>query len=955
MLIRYFRISFFYIILFINTGFFIFSRDININFSSSFDEHFNELKEIFKDKILVEKILFNTDFSINLKELKYLINITENSYLSFDQLKEALLNLRKKNKFDSLILKIEDGAKGKILTFNFKGIWTFSKVKLKGSLIGKVRYQQYYIIEPGEPFELNKHKFSIQKILKELSNHGYLSANIIDTLEYDEKTKTVAVQLELKDTDLFAIKDIVIKLVTKDNKDIDNNKVLQDKIYNILKKHLVNAYFSKSEVTKQVQVIKSVLGQKGYINPKIKFTLDIDKENKKVIINCLITLSAKKEFDFFGNHFFNSKELIEEFLIDNSTLLVPQSVLAQDITELYKKKGFWNIQVNYKEEPEKYFFIIKEGPRAKVKKINLIGFKLEENIIEEIFGEFLKQEYYDAEVLKQDLEKLTLKFLKEGYWDFNIEKQEFIPMDKEKSIYEFLLNVNPGKQKILSSIEVIGADDFKDLPVQSMKFEKPKVFDYSLVNEYKEMLLKYFQDNGYLFTQIKTEFKEEESGIKFLLRVVLNSGQIKFGKTIITGNTKVKPSIILRQLQYNSGEIWDKEKIDKTIKRFRTLNIFESVSLVPYDFTGPEENKDLVLKLVDDDPYEVRTRIGFQQFNKSFAHIPSFTYRLGGSFLWKNPSSRADQLRLDGDLTRFTGNFALSYQVPYMGSLPINTLTKFYSEHYSQPVNATSNHKLYTERHEGFVATFKNYDETYQGNFTTGFEFMKLSGISKRLTHTIDFEPDLIDRYIPYFYFEPSFIIDKFDNKLDPVKGFFTLISIKGKFPFNVSNAYFVKFLFEQSVIWPIYRSLIGAARIRVGHIFNPKFNKIMPTDRFYLGGATTLRGYEPDLAPPLNSFKCDNCSSWVPVGGKTMFNLNTELRFPIYKNLSGVIFNDMGLLAQDKLSDINANKLLGDTGFGVRYLTPIGPIRFDIGFKWKKRRPDDKRYAWFLTLGHAF
>jgi outer membrane translocation and assembly module TamA len=85
------------------------------------------------------------------------------------------------------------------------------------------------------------------------------------------------------------------------------------------------------------------------------------------------------------------------------------------------------------------------------------------------------------------------------------------------------------------------------------------------------------------------------------------------------------------------------------------------------------------------------------------------------------------------------------------------------------------------------------------------------------------------------------------------------------------------------------------------------------------------------------------------------MANINAELRFPLYKELSGVAFTDMGILTQDRFADIAANKWLGASGFGLRLASPIGPIRFDIGWKWKKRDPQDKSLAFFFTLGHAF
>lgn len=129
-----------------------------------------------------------------------------------------------------------------------------------------------------------------------------------------------------------------------------------------------------------------------------------------------------------------------------------------------------------------------------------------------------------------------------------------------------------------------------------------------------------------------------------------------------------------------------------------------------------------------------------------------------------------------------------------------------------------------------------------------------------------------------------------------------------------------------------------------------------MPSERFYLGGGYSLRGYEADMAPPLGCLT-NFCSetSCAAIGGKTMINVSVELRFDIYKNLGGVIFTDCGGLAQDCVKASYDENFVGATGFGFRYKTPVGPIRLDIGWKWKKHVCEKQSFAWFLTLGHAF
>ena len=341
--------------------------------------------------------------------------------------------------------------------------------------------------------------------------------------------------------------------------------------------------------------------------------------------------------------------------------------------------------------------------------------------------------------------------------------------------------------------------------------------------------------------------------------------------------------------------------------------------------------------------------------SKSFTNLSWSTWKLGGSFIWKNPTGYADRLALDADWTRYTLNVAGSYETPWLGPFPIRSQIRVYSERFEQPLVASKNMRLYEESHTGIRVQLQHVHPWWTTTCLWGFEINKVSGIQRELARVIDFEPQLVDRRVPYFYVEPSVTFEHFDDKNDPSKGYFTTFCLKWMFPPTINDGWFIRGLLEQSFFYPLHKHVVGAFRWRFGHIFNAKFSTILPTQRFYLGGANSLRGYETNMAPPLEMLTCDGKELFVPVGGKTMANINAELRFPLYLRLSGVLFTDMGILVQDKIADIAADKWLGASGFGLRFASPFGPIRFDIGWKWKKREPDDKRYAFFFTFGHAF
>lgn len=936
------------------------------------DDSFTLIEENFKQQLYLEKITVDCDVAFGRDEFLYLTQLKENNMVSASELKAACWYLKRKNKFDSVVISIEpissecidtENAYEKVnITFSLKARWTFSKLKFKGSILDKEQFSQFYLLESGESFILEKHQHSMEKITQELQNQGYLNAILTDYIAYDKEFKTVSVILDLSKTERFTVDDVSIAINFADQSDNDGH-ALATKAKNRIEGELKNSYYTKSGIENSVEVLKKYLAHKGYFNSLVKSHVTFNKENCRVQLTFDITLRHKKRFVFFGNHFFTTEQLLDEILvIGSSALLIPPQLLSEDIVALYKKKGFWNCTVEWREEQSRFFLLIKENSRVKVSSVvcEAVTALDTPEVLKRHFCEFCGQQYFDEGALSKAIDNLTMHYIAQGYWDFKISKKDYIKLADDN--YELVLTVTPGLQRKLVSLTIPGYQILeKEEPFSKwINLKEPVPFNLEIVQEQRQWLIKYFQQKGFLFVHIHPKLIEQENG-QLLEWHIDSKPQIVFGKTIIEGCSRIDSNILLRELDYKEGEPFNKKQVDSTLANLKALNIFDSVSLVPHNLTNTDSSKTMVLKFLEDYPYEIRTRFGFQQVSKNFTRGGGTTYKLGGSFLWKNPSGQADMLRLDADITRYTRHVSAQYELPWLFEQPIRTQFKIYSTVIEQPIVVGSSDRLYQVSSNGFLANFSRQFSCNQVNLITGFDWMKISGLSSRLAKTIEFKPELVNKYFPYFVCEPSITLDYLDNKFNPSYGSLTFISAKGMFAMNVKKGSFIKLLLEQSFFYPLYsKSVIAALRLRAGYIFNQQFSTIMPTERFYLGGSNSLRGYEPDMAPPLNSFTgSNNCVYWVPIGGKSMININAEIRFGIWKQLSGVIFNDIGIVSAGGIAelkdDVLKSKFLGTTGFGLRYDTPIAPIRFDIGFKWRKRHKDDRRYAWYLTLGHAF
>lgn len=915
----------------------------------------------FPEHFFLEKVVVTANVLIDQEELLSLIGLQPKTIIAKKDLIAAIDACSKKQKFDKLNLSLAPDGSGYTLNMDLEGLWTLARVQFRGSMVGKERYRQYYPTEPGELFDENKKERALEKIRRALKDESYLNARVVAELVKDQATKSLTVVITIEPGKRFLINNVHV-CVRKDPDDggQDDCAAVAVRAKKLLKHELRKGFYTKELIDTAARSVRQYLVRKGYLDAAIEYQEEIDRDEHTVRLNFVITLYNRKIFEFVGNTFFTSETLIKEIMqFGKAAMMIPPALLAEDIERLYKDKGFWQIKVSWQEEPNRDFFIINEGPRAIIDEVAVVGANAfaSKDFARHYFNYFLRGNFFDADILKEGSEKLTQWYLKAGYWDVVVGAYSYQALSTPGH-YRLTIPVQEGPQRLLKKMEAGDFEDvFKNSPFASyFSLKKPIPFAVNLVPEVRQWLLKELQSRGILYASAKPMITEETDGATVVWRADGSLEPVRFGKTVIVGTSHLPSSIIMRELQYMQGDVWDKEKIDYSLTRLRSLGIFDTISLSPAQLAEQEAFKTMYVRYLEDEPFEVRLRGGAAIQSKNLTFREGATYMAGGSFVWKNPTNRADKLLFNTDFTRFRRDLALRYIMPWFFHWPLKTELKGYSNRYDQPIILGAAQNLYTITQDGFLLSLSYTARRWQFGVDSGIEWMELSGLSRGVACAIQFEPRLIDKKIPYYFVEPSIFYDNLDDKINPTRGTFSLLTLKSMIPFDLNQGFFVKIQAEQSLFFPLASRAVLALRLRAGYIFEEQFTRIMPTERFYLGGGQTLRGYDADFAPPLGVFKdCHGECHLAPIGGRSMINGNVELRLPLMSNFSVVLFTDMGFLTQDGFSAICAQNILGASGFGLRYHTPVGPVRFDIGWKWRKSYPDDRAFAWFLTLGQAF
>lgn len=952
-----------------------------------------EIESLLPSSFYLQKVTYDIDFLYDQQDLQYVTGLQNRSNVSREQLLSACFYLRQLDRFKRIELVAVQNKAGYNLCFYLVGNHIFSHLSLSGCVRDKDFYKNMYMIDVADVFDTQKHRHSLDLMKQYFYDKGYCNVQIFDMLKEDKMHKTVSVKLELVKGQKFLIDDICFDVQAIGSIAQVDVLRMKKKIEEVCFKRLQGKVFSQELVKKIKAKIKYLLERYGFMNFDLVFDNVVDQKAHRVSLKIFITLEQKKEFVFFGNHFFKRQEILDHLLMyGKSSWHFPSSIIIDELIQLYKGKGFWNVTVSVREEKNRVFCLINEGSRVAVTSVlckDNEHFSTRE-LERQAFRQFVHAKYFDKDMLRRSIEGLLKFYRHHGFWDVKVVKEEFVAVDKidesmlrvqsennvmnqQPTNYKLIITLEEGRQRKIGTCSIEGYPELeKQGPFLRSHQEIGTDFDQTILLEQKQWLLRHFRNLGYSKAGVECELLEYGDQLNINWKITLHGQAVKFGKMLVVGNSIIPASKIMREVAFEQGDPWEKTKIEDSLKRLRELEVFDLVQVYPSREMDDNLEKPIFVKVIDASRYELRTRIGYQQVGKDFRLGRGCTYKIGSTFLIRNPFNIADRFVFEGDFTRYYRNAAVSYQFPWLFTKIIRCQYKLYDTLYDQPIYIGSKFSLYQAGQRGFLfnMTRSFTKTTVSGN--VGIEFMGIKEADEPdLQCIIDYDKKLLGKKIGYLFFEPNLMWQQVDSITNPKNGHLSFASCKGMLDLDSKTSFF-KLLVEHSFYLPLRDPLVLAVRMRGGHVFNRKYSQIIPIERFYLGGASTLRGYARDYCPPLGLLtkpvedeynqlppEAGNLWRFAPQGGRTILNLNTELRFKLYRGLGAVVFNDIGALFKDSIANAlrdRSDNFLGGSGFGLRYDTPIGPLRFDVGFKWNRVYKDfEPRCVWYLTLGHAF
>jgi outer membrane protein insertion porin family len=675
--------------------------------------------------------------------------------------------------------------------------------------------------------------------------------------------------------------------------------------------------------------------------------------------------------------------IYSEGAIDRDLVLEGQ----QNLTDYFQKKGYFDVQVktDFQRQPDKISLVyhIEKGKKHKVERIDFSGnHAVSSDDLQAVVvvkkGHLLYHGSVSQKLEDQSAKNIVALYRDRGYEDVKVTSQ-IVDHDPKVGV---VFNIEEGAQTVVQDVHVSGNANFPIDQLTSpigLQLRSGAAFSPRKLSEDRNRISASYLNRGYLNAEVKTSVKRM-AGDPHRVDVSFNINEhqlVRINDVVYLGGRHTKHSLVEKTAQLHAEEPLSKGSLLKAESRLYDLNVFDWSSVGPRRPITDQDDETVLVKNHDAKRNEITYGFGFEVSHRG-GNVPSGSVPIpgGGDVQLGNNQIAPSQSTFASPRgsIEFTRRDMRGMGETFTTSLLLSRLDQRALAAYTQPHFIGSEWSSLTS-----ISAERTTENPLFGAGLGDASFQLERVLSKKnntrlqlryaFNRTVLSEllvPELVleqDRNVHLSTFSASLVRDTRDKPLDAHKGEFSTATL-GITPTQLgSSASFARFVGQYARYTPVH-SVVFANSIRLGlaKAFSGSF--VPTSELFFSGGGTSLRSFPIDQAGPQRivpfcnvlTGQSDCVNVTVPVGGRQLFILNSEARFPlgIMKALGGVVFYDGG----NVYSAINfrefVNSYTNTVGVGLRYATPVGPVRIDVG---RNLNPVTGIAAtqYYITLGQAF
>ncbi|HVX96839.1 MAG TPA: outer membrane protein assembly factor BamA [Polyangia bacterium] len=658
---------------------------------------------------------------------------------------------------------------------------------------------------------------------------------------------------------------------------------------------------------------------------------------------------------------------------------------VEKIKDLYVEKGFYMAEVSYelkRNTPAEVdvWFRIRENAKVEVRRVNFVGnHAISDAELRDVIvtreGSLLSI-LTSAGTYREDAFQRDLLLIQAHYWDHGYVQVKvgspLVELSPDKQSMYITISIDEGPQYTLGKVDVTGdLLESKEFFLSRVSVKPGEIFNRSKLSDDLQRLTDFYKDKGYAYVNASpaTPINEKARTVDVIFEIQ-KGDLVHFDRINIRGNTKTRDKVIRRELRIIEGEPYNQSLLDYSKKRVTALGFFEKVDISTK--RGSSDDRMDVNVEVSERP------TGTFQIGAGFSSVENFIAQ--AQISQNNLLGRGTSLTLQAQLSSLRQLFLLQYQDIYF--LDTNWtfgFNLFKQDRYlfsfvrrSKGASLTWGYLLAEDLRLLLTYTLEDVSVSTSG-FSTLFsgaaiQPVSVGSIANLLRSGITSSGRALLSY------------DSRDNRMFPTRGWYNTLSgeVADSYPPLFSENVFTRYEGVARYYYPIWGPFVLRMQGQVGLIASRDDKGVPIFERYFVGGIYDVRGFSPrSLGPVIRALSAQSQDSSLRqflVGGNMQVIGNAEVEFPIFDKVGirGVVFTDFGnafnlekqycALAP---SDVDASKnpcknpldldaYRASWGFGFRWFSPIGPLRFEWGIPFKTL-PGEQPIVFEFTIGNFF
>jgi len=686
-----------------------------------------------------------------------------------------------------------------------------------------------------------------------------------------------------------------------------------------------------------------------------------------------------KRIDFKGNKKIRSGSFSDKIQSEEGLPFdrFKVSLDARSILEYYRDEGYANVKVEHYTslDPKKKkliltFFII-EGERVIVKNVQISGTRRYTERKMRRVMKTRRKKIYKNEILAQDRRDLISYYKNRGHLDVEVSSPS-IQIDEELNEAKISITINEGPQYRVGTISISSSTIFKKKRLRKViTLKKGKTFDQRRLDESIGNLSNLYADKGYLRTEVFMDpVRQQEKGIVDFDVNFRESTVVYVDGIYVDGNSYTKSYVIKREVLLRPGDIFSAGRLRRSVERIYNLGFLEDVQV---DVQQPRDPNlaDLIFTVKEGKPGILSAGAGFSSVDRFVGTLQVQHTNLFG---------KAQRVNVSYEFGARRQNFTIGWTDPWLFGYRMSGGIDLFNT--VRRRDFPGNRNAFREKRRGISGRLGPRISDRLG---------LLFGYTIQTTEIFDVDASIKERIFPTFnvpredalntdaitQVKSSFLtevaVDTRDNRFDPTKGTRNAVSVELAGGAFGGDIHYYKPQVTSSWFFPTFWKFVFSLSGRVAWVnhFSPS-NNVPTSERFFLGGADNVRGYDTNsIAPRIIQSNEAGIIEIKETPGRILTVFNAEYKFPIVRErnrtiFQGAFFFDVGgtwLKTEDVILRTGAldRRLKAGVGFGFRFKTPVFPIRLDFAIPLNPRDADESRAGDsrglqpYFTIGNIF